>query len=261
MHAIYLKSVKSPAAQKGFVFRQPARQMNRSEIFSQAIVDQDSEYMMDSFCVDSDEVEESSPLLDEDDEVTTLIPSVPSPAGMRRTRRQAGKAIPTKTSRKRIIRQPDSSDSDVAVSPIKMPTVSQEQEPSPSTSVLEVSISNSSSFALTREERLEKQRQKQEEFRRSRTTMNNNNNNISSVPATDRFVPPAPPSPSSRVLISSRQVATAGQIISTLQVKHRCLTHVCSFNIADFVVSPQLGVLRKLHSGQLATLNMYEPII
>lgn len=252
MQAVYLKSVKSPAAQKGFVFRQPARQMNRSEIFSQAVVDQDSEYMMDSFCVDSDEVEESSPLLDDEGEVTTLNPSIPSPSGMRLTRRRAGnKAIPTKTSRKRIIRQPDSSDSDVAASPIKISSTSQEQEPSPSTSVLEVSISNGSSFSLSREERLEKQRQKQEEFRRSRMTTINNN--ISTVPATDRFVPPAPPSPSRRVLISSRQVATAGQIISTLQVKHRCLTHVCSFNIADFVVSPQLGVLRKLHSGQLVT--------
>jgi hypothetical protein len=57
MQAVYLESVKSPVARQGFIFRQPARQMNRSEIFSQAVVDQDSEYAYDSFCVDSDDAD------------------------------------------------------------------------------------------------------------------------------------------------------------------------------------------------------------
>ena len=30
---------------------------------------------------------------------------------------------------------------------------------------------------------------------------------------------------------------------------YKCLTHVCSFDVADFVLSSQLGVVRRLHSG------------
>lgn len=213
--------------------------------------------MLDSFCVDNDEEEleeESSAMLPEED----VLSPVCLPPG-RRTRRGGLVRQDAKTNgraRKRIIIQPDSSDSDAA-SPVKKP----------SPSILEVSsvptaasTSGTSSFSQSREERLEKQRVKKEEFRRTMAT----GAASTSVPSSDRFVVPsaiASNAATSRVLISSRQVSTAGQIISSLQVKHKCQTHVCSFPVADFVVSPQLGVLRKLHSGQLIVLSVFRSFV
>lgn len=284
MRAVYLRSVKSPVGPNAFVFRQPARkEMNRSEIFSQAVVEQDSDYMIDSFCVESDEVDESA-LLCGDEEVSLMTPQPSLPDKRRRTRANNHNRAPPPAknpvrnnnnnngqvgngARKRIVLQPDSSDDSETPSPPKVFKV-----PSPPPAVLDLSGSSGSSgtppsFSLSREERLERQRQKQEAFRRSMAAKNNaGSSGTSSVPSSDRSSIPsvtvsaapapapansaAPSGAASRVLISSRQVSTAGQIISTLQVKFRCPTHVCSFNVADFVVSPQLGVLRKLHSGE-----------
>ena len=61
MRAMYLRSVKSPVVHGGFVMRRPdelhrrRERLNHSDIYSQAVVEQDSDYQRDSFCVDTDE--------------------------------------------------------------------------------------------------------------------------------------------------------------------------------------------------------------
>ena len=292
MRAVYLRSVKSPLVQPNkFVFRPPAQKvMNHSDIYSQAVVEQDSNYAIDSFCVDSDEVEESA-LGEDDDEESMMLPTSHRPAPPILDRRERRQQRPNNApvarsngsnggrSRKRIICPTESSDSET--SPPKVPAAkvaptSAVPAAVPSCSTWPVhNVSSSSStppsFSMSREERLERQRQKQEEFRRTVMVAKDNVGTAtsSSVPLSDRSTAgallvgvssaaaaaahrtnPSGGSSSTRVLISSRQVSTAGQVISTLQVKFQCATHVCSFNVADFVVSPQLGVLRKMHSGE-----------
>ena len=58
MRAIYLQSVKSPLTSGGrFKLQYQSRQANHSEIFSQYTEPDDTRYMQDSFCVDSDHIE------------------------------------------------------------------------------------------------------------------------------------------------------------------------------------------------------------
>lgn len=321
-------------AQQGFVFRPPAKQMNRSEIFSQAVVEQDSNYELDSFCVDSDEAMEES---------TWNEPSVILPAT--RTRKPKPKIImpakevrPHSTGngrrRKRIIFEESSSDEDeVSAPPAKKPTESLEQNaagivakelvkpfvfqqktisrpdpvatkfpsrnegktkpegkiddvprpvnrvgmvpatdravfmPLPSNSSGSSSSTSSgystissrsiaSSSSRTDNEAWTVPATDRAVFLSNNNHNNNNNNNSRSSTnmtvnsSVNDISNSATLSPPRTMLISSRQVATTTQVISSLQVKYRCATHVCSFEVADFVVSSQLGVIRKLHSGR-----------
>lgn len=298
MRAVYLKSVKSPVVQKGFVFRPPAKQMNHSDIYSQAVVEQDSNYEMDSFCVDSDEAL---------DESTWNEPSVVQPET--RTRRAQVKPALGKKERpniatngrrrKRIIFEDSSSDENDAAPPPKKTAKPSEdsvgvapKEPA-KPFVFQQSRSNPSA---TKSGSVTGHPVKQEDgktnfCRPAGTTVpatdrivlppsngpmfpsNNNGTSVSNTrtkPVTERatVLPSsnssiasssssvseisnqATLSPARTMLISSRQVATTTQVISSLQVKHRCATHVGSFEVADFVLSCQLGVIRKLHSGE-----------
>ncbi|XP_032791668.2 Fanconi anemia group M protein homolog [Daphnia magna] len=279
MRAVYLESVKSPVAQQGFVFRQPARQMNRSEIFSQAVVEQDSEYAFDSFCVDSDDAEKLEKTTKDKSPLTQLPTRA---ARIRAQRIQLNRQRSTSAvvrPRKRIAYVDSSSDESDAGPPPKK-SIKSETSVAPQRTTLGLN-SATNKGPPNRVELPTKPEDKKDTFRRAI-------NETSMVPATDRavFLPtagssgaimknpirvessssascssvssssvtssiasnPVPLSPPRTLLISSRQVATTTQIISTLQVKHRCATHVCSFDVADFVLSSQLGVVRKLHS-------------
>ncbi|KAI9552091.1 hypothetical protein GHT06_022428 [Daphnia sinensis] len=279
MRAVYLESVKSPVAQQGFVFRQPARQMNRSEIFSQAVVEQDSEYAFDSFCVDSDDAEQLEKTTKEESPLTQLPTRA---ARIRAQRIQLNRQRSTSAAvrpRKRIAYVDSSSDESDAGPPPKK-SIKSETSVAPQRTTHGLN-SATNKGPPNRVQLPTKPDDKKDTFHRAI-------NVTSMVPATDRavFLPtagssgaimknpitiesnssascssvssnsvtssmastPAPLSPPRTLLISSRQVATTTQIISTLQVKHRCATHVCSFDVADFVLSSQLGVIRKLHS-------------
>lgn len=280
MRAVYLESVKSPVVQKGFVFRPLTKEMNRSDIFSQAVVEQDSNYELDSFCVDSDEALEES---------TWNEPSVIQPeTRMRRAKEKAmdkGKRPNLATNgrrRKRIVFEDSSSDeSEAAPPPKKTAKPSEDLDRIVAKERIKIPVPQSRPDPAAVAERPVKQEGNKTNFGRPIGT---------TVPLTDRVVLPAvfsshnngtsvsntcpktatngasvlPSSSSSAIdisnqatlspprtmLISSRQVATTTQVISSLQVKHRCATHVGSFEVADFVVSCQLGVIRKLHSGE-----------
>ena len=345
MRAVYLESVKSPVARQGFIFRQPARQMNHSEIFSQAVVDQDSEYAFDSFCVDSDDAEQLENTNWDEPHLTQLPPRA---ARARAQQIQANrKQIPANRQqttsanirrRKRIIFTNSSSDENEDVAPPPKKSVKSETSIVPQrtavkseTSVVPQRTAVKSETSVVPQRTAVKSETfvvPQKTFTGSATTSNKLGsirvepttkldvkkvdiqppvNVTSMVPATDRAVFPKMPSssiatykpvttdnssnssvsssraascssstssasnsraascssstsstsnatplsPPRTLLISSRQVATTTQVISSLQVKHRCLTHVCSFDVADFVLSSQLGVIRKLHSGKL----------
>lgn len=237
MQAMYLRSVKSPLIQQNnFIFRQPAKPMNRSEIYSQAVVEEDEDYMLDSFCVGSEEDEDDEEMEHEDDHSESILldETAATPVARRRPprRRAPFQMEPARAEngrpRKRIISHPDlsSSDSDVATSPAKkltVPAPKQETPPSP----IELATPSSdriTSFAtLSKEERLKKQREKQEEFRRSNLVRQTNlagQSSGSMVPMSDRApttsinVPvvtrhassTATASPPVRLLISSRQM-------------------------------------------------------
>lgn len=289
MRAVYLESVKSPVAQQGFVFRQPARQMNRSEIFSQAVVEQDSEYAFDSFCVDSDDAEQLEKTTKDESPLTQLPTRA---ARIRAQRIQLNRQRSTSAvvrPRKRIAYVDSSSDESDAGPPPKK-SIKSETSVAPQRTTLGLN-SATNKGPPNRVGLPTKPEDKKDTFRRAI-------NETSMVPATDRavFLPtagssgaimknpirvessssascssvssssvtssiasnPVPLSPPRTLLISSRQVATTTQIISTLQVKHRCATHVCSFDVADFVLSSQLGVVRKLHSGRFEVVLVRE---
>jgi len=198
MQAVYLRSVKSPPIQpNNFIFRQPAKPMNRSEIYSQAVVEEDEDYMLDSFCVGSEEDDEEMEHEGDHSESIFLDETAVTPVALRRggRRRAPIRMEPARAEngrpRKRIISHPDlsSSDSDVATSPAKKLTVSapkQETPPSPviiSKERAPPSSDRTTSFAaLSKEERLKKQREKQEEFRRTLARQSSS----SMVPMSDR---------------------------------------------------------------------------
>ena len=317
MRAVYLKSVKSPLAHRGFVLRQPAKTMNHSEIFSQAVVEQDSEYAHDSFCVDSDEVEEEEEATHHEPSFTPLPPRA---AKMRAQRLQANKAkidLPINRRRKRIIFQDNSSDeeengpppskkSDTGQSANKfaqsrLSTKPQERSgtflrpantistssasdqavflpPTSKTATINnikpavVAAASGSIFAkINNNSAIKSDNGVSSVFTTtsaiakssSSATVGSNatgsnamksssslTSNSSAGSSSSNSCNSAPSSPPRTLLVSSRQVATSTQVISSLQVKYRCATHVCSFDVADFVLSSQLGVIRKLHSGK-----------
>ena len=113
MRAVYLRSMKSPIGHpQGFVFRPPERRvMNHSDIFSQAVVEQDSDYLQDSFCVDTDE---DVQYFDE-----SVAPVSCHSARKLRSARNRAETDPSKK-RKRIIENVDESTTDSEVSPMKM---------------------------------------------------------------------------------------------------------------------------------------------
>ena len=267
--------------QRGFVFREPAKQMNRSDIFSQAVVEQDSNYELDSFCVESDDLNEES---------TWIEPSVEQlPARTRRAQqaKETHSKRPNPISgnnrrRKRIVFQDSSSDDEgdgtqppakkVANTPAKENQIGLlPKENTQPMIVIQENISPERKIippAPTAPHHPNRLEEKKLDFRLPAV-----------VPTTSRsvVVPPSPSrsgssschvssdsrhhssadfsnpttssSPPRTLLVSSRQVATTTQVISSLQVRHGARTHVCSFDVADFVVSSQLGVIRKLHSG------------
>ena len=281
MRAVYLRSIKSPVAHQGFVFRRPQNQkeMNYSDIYSQPNVEQDSDYQLDSFCVDNDEIEHF-----EETALSQMEPQLLEPEP------DAAKAKFKTGARKRIIAPSDSTDSEesppkiIPTVPVSAATSTPSAAASNVARPLIVSTSSSSalstpspviqrssvsSFDLSREERLRKQKEKQEEFRRNRmskeaaTTSSeySSGSGSSSVVSVSEPLPPRPVQPVSvvtnrtastalSILVSSRQVAVCSEIISSLRVQSHCLPHVCSFDGADFVLSPQMGVIRKLHSGK-----------
>ena len=215
MQAMYLRSVKSPPIQPNkFIFRQPAKPMNRSEIYSQAVVEEDENYMLDSFCVGSEEDDEETEHEGDHSESILLDETAITPVALRRggRRRAPIRMEPARAEngrpRKRIISHPDfsSSDSDVATSPAKKLTVSapkQETPPSPviiSKERAPPSSDRTTSFAaLSKEERLKKQREKQEEFRRTLARQSSS----SMVPMSDRA-----PTTSINVSVLSRNTSS-----------------------------------------------------
>lgn len=266
-----MESVKSPVVQKGFVFRPPAKEMNRSDIFSQAVVEQDSNYELDSFCVDSDEALEES---------TWNEPSVIQPeTRMRRAKEKAmdkGKRPNVATNgrrRKRIVFEDSSSDeSEAAPPPKKTAKPSEDLDRIVAKERIKIPVPQSRPDPAAVAERPVKQEENKTNFGRPIGTTvpltdrvvlpavfssHNNGTSVSKLPSSSSssssaidITNQATLSPPRTMLISSRQVATTTQVISSLQVKHRCATHVGSFDVADFVVSCQLGVIRKLHSGE-----------
>ena len=265
MKAVYLRSIKSPVARQGFVFRPPQnKQMNYSDIYSQANVEQDS-YELDSFCVDNEESERY------DETCLTETVDIPdeTPPVRGRNRTENTKA------RRRIIALSDSTDSDGETSSSKMTALSTASAaaavfapvpPLPVFSDLQSpTAACKSSFDLSREERLKKQREKQEEFRRQRmsTTLaaaipTPASNVVAKKEIRQEFSPPAGAQSNSAlartlcVVVSSRQVSVSSEIISTLRVNCSCLPAFLPCDTADFVVSARLGVIRKLHSGQFS---------
>lgn len=228
MQALYLRSVKSPIQAQNFVFRQPARPMNRSEIYSQAVVEEEDDYMLDSFCVDSDEMEHEEDVVD-DSESILLDETAVTPVRARRPPRRRAPILMTGVrtdngrARKRIISHPDSSsDSDVATtSPAKVSALAaSKQQETPTSPVISQRVgppptsATTTSFAMSKEERLKKQREKQEEFRRNINAARQSSSN-GTVPMSDRAAvpnvsvvstPSANTSLSVRLLISSRQM-------------------------------------------------------
>lgn len=288
---MYLESVRSPVARQGFIFRQPAKQMNRSEIFSQAVVEQDSEYAFDSFCVDSDDAENLENTHWDEPRLTQLPPRAARARAQQiqanRPQIQANRQPTTSANvrrRKRIVYANSSSDESEDVTRPPKKSIKSEDSLVPQRSAIRPTPALSK-LASNQVEPTMKLDVKVEGTHRPMNT-------TSMVPATDRAVFSPMPSSSSvtikhfttdscsssasssraascssatssivsnatplspprTLLVSSRQLTTTTQVISSLQVKHRCLTHVCSFDVADFVLSSQLGVIRKLHSGKL----------
>lgn len=274
MKAVYLKSVRSPAVQRGFVFREPSKQMNRSEIFSQAVVEQDSNYELDSFCVESDG------LIDESTWVEPSVEQLPARTRAAKLKKKASTNpnLPRPNSisnnnrrRKRIVFHDSSSDDDGETQPPAKKLANTKESHVglvPKENIQPIGIRDrtptsptTSPTSANREKSPTKQveEKKNFDFRLPTETV---------ATSSTVFATPSPgassgarhwsakedvstsSSPPRTLLVSSRQVATTTQVISTLQVRHATRTHVCSFEVADFVVSSQLGVIRKLHSGE-----------
>lgn len=344
MRAVYLESVKSPFARQGFVFRPPAKQMNHSDIYSQAVVEQDSEYAFDSFCVDSDEVEHE----ESTHQAPSFTPLAPRAAKMRAKRLQANNAKiepPNSRRRKRIVYEDTSSDEEetapppkksvkpdnVPIATNKLPAHSS-RNPDDGKEGTFLRPANAASLVPATDRavflppssritgsNIRPAVVESSYFAKSNTTTTaatnssgiiKSNTGASSVASTSNTIKSgdtagrsiikpngtvgsnitassamkssslasnnntkandsqscAKSSPPRTLLVSSRQVATTTQVISSLQVKYRCATHVCSFDVADFVLSSQLGVIRKLHSGKFdvdgrKTQNFGSPLV
>lgn len=265
MRAVYLKSVKSPANRGEFVFRPPAAPMNRSDIFSQAVVE-DSDYVHDSFCVESDESDALDRSCDSP-EVTAFHES-----GGRKPRLARLKALSIKNrqariaaaagglrSRKRIMYQNESSADESETSlPAKSPkkaSNSAKSSISPGKNYA-TEPTNGSEFSVLILSGSSTVRDHDDAL----STSTFESENIISFKGTDSFASKSSlvtlfrTSPSSngsglRLFVSSRQVPVVGQLISTLRTNCNLSVEIFSFEFADFVLSTRLGVIRKSHAG------------
>ena len=295
MRSVYLKSIKDRAVGGAFVFREPRRQMNRSDIYSQVVDEQDTGYELDSFCVEDDELIGDNTV--DDAAEITMLDVVPVPS---KDRYKRGKEV----KRKRIIVHSDSSQDEQSPDNNNMRRgnlLRVDRLPSsiPPSAPIAPQTPTTSLNVTSREERLKLAQQKRKQLLSklstesvvAATSSNNSANNqdkksgitaavagtvsvcstvtISSTVSkgstvsigsfgsggstSRKSILPA----STVILMSSRQVAICNEIVSHLRIHCRCMPHVCQVDGADFVVGPQVGVVRKLHSGCYLPSSLY----
>lgn len=248
------------------MFRPPAAPMNRSDIYSQAVVE-DSDYVFDSFCVESDD----SDGLDRshESEVTALSESVGRKPRLARLKalniknQQARIAAAGPRSRKRIMCNDSSEDEYEVSSPsksLKSPkrTSVSSFDSSTKTDLTETDIDSGSVEIISAGASVNDHDDLLSPSGLNSTVDKVNVSNgassgaSNSVTSSTSTVQTSLSSSGSglKLFVSSRQVPVVGNIISSLRTKSKISVEICSFDYADFVLSTRLGVLRKSHAGK-----------
>ncbi|XP_008283609.1 Fanconi anemia group M protein [Stegastes partitus] len=288
MHAHYLKSVRSPAAQGKF--KMSYRNRHNMDIFSQ-VPEMDETYAEDSFVVGSDVEEPDSS--EEEAEDVELMPEASYVDGRRQyaTRRrvflhkararggaQTGADPPseqraaTKTKRTRVIRIDDSSEDDMEdVSEGKSLTTGEGAVPvSSATIASKVSLlSKAQRSSVSGEQQSERCRQRLEnqhllsdeldftEPQSKKQTLAA----TSSLPqkSTGPGLPVPPPASTSTgsvsILVDSSCISGGVELITSLRQRHAAAVHVCSLGGSYFIVSNRMAVERHSQSDLAATQN------
>uniref|UniRef100_A0A3B5B9V1 Fanconi anemia group M protein-like n=1 Tax=Stegastes partitus TaxID=144197 RepID=A0A3B5B9V1_9TELE len=244
MHAHYLKSVRSPAAQGKF--KMSYRNRHNMDIFSQ-VPEMDETYAEDSFVVGSDVEEPDSS--EEEAEDVELMPEASYVDGRRQyaTRRrvflhkararggaQTGADPPseqraaTKTKRTRVIRIDDSSEDDMEdVSEGKSLTTGEGAVPVSSATIASKRLENQ--HLLSDELDFTEPQSKKQVRENQRTRV--------------------------RILVDSSCISGGVELITSLRQRHAAAVHVCSLGGSYFIVSNRMAVERHSQSDLAATQN------
>lgn len=287
MHALYLKSVRSPAAPGRF--KMSFRNHHNMDIFSQ-VPEIDETYAEDSFVVGSDE--EPEPEHSEDEEVAPLLPEDSYADGRRQyvTRRRlfqlqaraGAKSTASvhrggvKAKRARVIRVQDSSESEAddanqqSINLANQGSNQPEQEPqkahsTSSTVASKVSkLSRAPGASVTNNQRCESRgRQRvdnQLDFRESES-LSYLNISAQTHPSTSTALPQRSVSPGSAptlplcILVDSRCLSGAVELVTCLRQRHSATVHVCSLDGSYFIVSNRMAVERHSQSEVVSIQN------
>nr|XP_034991434.1 Fanconi anemia group M protein isoform X1 [Zootoca vivipara] len=267
MHAVYLKSVRSPAVGNRYKMQKGC---NSVAVFSQ-VPEQDESYLADSFCVEEEEVvEDPKSCSSEDEEVCVDFNLLQESFGQGRkqycTRRrrklkeallqQRAAAPPPLKKRSRIQILSSSSEDEGGVRREPPPIVKADQGSHASSSLaldhrLDCRTSApKAEICPPRESRtqglmgLKSSLSEELDFQAT----SKSESSLGHLAALcSRKNPPLPLC----ILVDSREISSGPDVISTLKAVHRVKVHVCSLGSCDYIVSSRLAVERRCQAELL----------
>uniref|UniRef100_A0A3B4A8T1 ERCC4 domain-containing protein n=1 Tax=Periophthalmus magnuspinnatus TaxID=409849 RepID=A0A3B4A8T1_9GOBI len=256
MHGVYLKSVRSPAVLGKFKMSYKSR--NNMDIFSQ-VPEMDETYAEDSFVVGSDEEEQSEDCSEEEEELGPLLPEESYVHGKRQyaTRRrvflQQARANRggTKAKCTRVIRVQDSSDEETEGND-KNAVVTHERSSSSHENRLEHHNGQSSSTIASKVSRLSR-------APNVLPTNEQRDESLSppqSIPSASARAPPHTTTVGPvRLLVDSRCLTGAVELVTCLRQRHSATVHVCSLDSSYIIVSARMAVERQGQSDVASAQN------
>ncbi|XP_055086895.1 Fanconi anemia group M protein [Periophthalmus magnuspinnatus] len=282
MHGVYLKSVRSPAVLGKFKMSYKSR--NNMDIFSQ-VPEMDETYAEDSFVVGSDEEEQSEDCSEEEEELGPLLPEESYVHGKRQyaTRRRVflhqarANRGGTKAKCTRVIRVQDSSDEETEGND-KNAVVTHERSSSSHENRLEHHNGQSSSTIASKVSRLSRapnvlptNEQRDERCRKRIETEHllsdeldfvesdsllAANTSAQSIPSASARAPPHTTTVGPvRLLVDSRCLTGAVELVTCLRQRHSATVHVCSLDSSYIIVSARMAVERQGQSDVASAQN------
>lgn len=284
MHGVYLKSVRSPAVRGKF--KMSHRNHHNMDIFSQ-IPENDETYAEDSFVVGSDEEEEQGEDYSEEEAAGPLLPEESFVDGRRQyaTRRRVflhharAKGKPhapplnrggaDKAKRTRVIRVQESSDEEADGNHKNPITRADERSSTKAQTSLSIAskvsrLSRAQKTLSTSEQQNERCRKRLEnehllsddlDFVESKSLLPENAS-VQRVPSASAAAAPlsSVASPVS-LLVDSRCLTGAVELVTCLRQRHSASVHVCSLDSSHFIVSTRMAVERHSQSELSSAQN------
>ncbi|CAI5764915.1 Fanconi anemia group M protein isoform X1 [Podarcis lilfordi] len=257
MHAVYLKSVRSPAVGNRYKMQKGC---NSVAVFSQ-VPEQDESYLADSFCVE--EVEDPQSCSSEDEEVCVDFNLLQESFGQgrkqycTRRRRKLKEAAPPPLKKRSRIQIPSSSSEDEGGVRREPPPAAKADQGSHASSSLALGHRLDCRTSAPKAEIRPPQESRTQGLVGLKSSLSEDLDFQATSKPESSLGPLAalcsrknPPLPLC-VLVDSREISSGPDVISTLKAVHGVKVHVCSLGSCDYVVSSRLAVERRCQAELL----------